>query len=175
MKKILLLLTCVALFLSVLGCAVDNEPQKESYKPTQTDARTEEPQTFGINESAVFSNLKFTATELSTSKGEDFFVPSEGNVFVGIKFTIENISDEEQAVSSLLLFGAYVNDVKTDYSISASCVFDEGTLDGSIAPGKKLVGWYAVEVPADWETIELSVQADIWSNSSATFLFQNNK
>ena len=127
---------------------------------------------YGINQTAELKTLKFTATELSESNGEDFFEPEEGNVFVGIKFTVENISDEEQSVSSLLLFEGYVDDIKCDYSISAACVFDEGTLDGSIAPGKKLVGWYALEVPSDWSVIELEVQSNWITGNSAKFKFE---
>lgn len=174
MKKLILLLVCLALCLSTVACSIDNAPKKEQNNGTQATTDNKGPQTFGLNESAVFSSLKFTATELEQSEGKDFFTPSEGNVFVGIKFTVENISEEEQSISSLLLFDSYADDVKASMSISASCVFDEGTLDGSIAPGKKLVGWYAIEVPVGWKTIELQVQANIWSNSSATFVFQNN-
>lgn len=174
MKKLIIPLLCLALCFSSVACAVDSAPEKENNSTTQTTSGVQDPITFGLNESAVFSKLKFTATELVQSEGEDFFTPSDGNVFVGIKFSIENISDEEQSVSSLLLFDSYADDVKTSLSVSASCVFDEGTLDGSIAPGKKLIGWYAIEVPATWKTIELQVQANIWSNSSATFVFQNN-
>lgn len=172
MKKLLLLLLCFALCLSTAACAT--APEKETNSAMQTNPSVQGPQTFGLNESAVFSKLKFTATELVQSEGEDFFTPSAGNIFVGIHFTIENISDEEQTISSLLLFDSYADDVKAGLSVSASCVFDDGTLDGSIAPGKKLIGWYAIEVPANWQTIELQVQANIWSNSSATFVFQNN-
>lgn len=175
MKKLFLLLLCLALCFSAVGCAVDSAPEKEQASSSQGNSNNEAPQTFGLNEAAVFSNLKFTATELSQSEGKDFFVPKDGNVFVGIKFTIENLSNEEQTISSLLLFEGYVDDVKTSWSVSANCVFDEGTLDGSIAPGKKLVGWYSVEVPANWKTLELQVLNSIWSNNSATFVFQNNK
>ena len=84
--------------------------------------------------------------------------------------TIENISDEEQSISSLLSFTAYIDDVKCDYSISAATVFNEGTLDGSIAPGKKLVGWYSVEIPSDWENLEIDVKPDILSDNTAKFV-----
>ena len=73
----------------------------------------------------------------------------------------------------MLLFEGYVDDVKCDYSFSAACAFDEGTLDGDIASGKKMVGWYALEVPAEWSSIELVVQPDFLASSSATFVFEN--
>ncbi len=72
-----------------------------------------------------------------------------------------------------MLFEAYIDDVKCDYSVNAACAFDEGTLDGAVSPGKKLVGWYAVEVPADWAELELQFKNE-WlngSDESVTFVF----
>ncbi len=171
MKKLLVLFLAVALCLSFAGCSdapvKDAGGEKNETKPTEQKKEL----VFGLNEAAVFSNLKFTATEMKVSEGEDFFTPATGNVFVGIKFTIENISNAEQTVSSLLMFNGYVDDVKCDYSLSAACVFDEGTLDGTVAPGKKLIGWYALEVPADWSAIELNIQNNLLSNNPAKFVF----
>lgn len=174
MKKLLALFIAVALCLTFAGCVtVDESPVKDTGANNNETKPTEQKKelTFGINETAAFSTLKITANEIKQSEGDGFFVPEAGKVFVGVKFTIENISDEEQTISSLLMFEGYVNDVKCAYSFNAACAFDEGTLDGSLAPGKKLVGWYALEVPADWSTIELDVQHDILSNNPAKFVF----
>lgn len=168
MKKVVFLILCVVMCLSVVSCF--EEPVKETNSVSSQTEKTE--QKFGLNESAVFSSLKFTATQIKESDGENFFTPQTGNVFIGVKFTVENISDEEQSISTLLLFDGYVDDVKCEYSISASCAFDEGTLDGSIAPGKKLVGWYALEVPKEWKQLELNVQSNLFSNNSAKFVFE---
>ena len=170
MKKLLSALLCLLLCFAFSACEVDEEPSKE--KAEVVSSQEIKKETFGLNESAVFKDLKFTATEIKESDGESFFAPATGNTFVGIKFTIENISNEEQSVSTLLLFEGYANDVKCEYSISAAAAFDEGTLDGSIAPGKKLVGWYALEVPKDWSTIELQVQSTWLSNNPANFVFE---
>lgn len=155
------------------ACLADESPKKISGDaPTEAvQNQGKEEETFGLNDSAVFQTLKFTATEITESNGDSFFTPEEGNTFVGVKFTIENVSDEEQTVSSILLFDSYVDDVKSSYSLSAACVFSDGTLDGTIAPGKKLVGWYSLEVPQNWSNIELEVQANWLSNSSAKFVF----
>lgn len=169
MKKWLALVLALVLCFCMTAC-LDDMPTKEDASPNGGEEAGEE-QVFGLNETAVFKTLKFTATEIKESKGEDYFKPEAGKVFVGVNFTIENVSDEEQAVSTLLLFEGYADDVKCDYSLSAACVFDEGTLDGELAPGKKLVGWYALEVPENWNTIELNVQSDWLSDSSAKFVF----
>lgn len=174
MKKILALILAVAALFSLAACLEETTPQKETYEATQTEAENKkEPkeETFSLNETAVFETLKITALEMKESAGDGFFQPETGNVFVGVKFEIENVSDEEQSVSSLLLFDGYVDDVKSAYSFNASCAFSDGTLDGDIAVGKKLVGWYALEVPAEWSTIELEVKSDWLSSISAKFVF----
>lgn len=168
MKKFIALFLCLVFSFSFAACVSEDVPTKEQNEVSSTKTTTKD--TFGLNETAVFKDLKFTATEIKESDGDDFFTPEEGNVFVGVKFTIENISDEEQTVSSILLFEAYADDIKCDYSFSAACDFD-GTLDGSIAPGKKLVGWYAVEIQENWNELELNVQSNWLSSKNATFKF----
>lgn len=170
MKRIAAMILALVMSLSLAACSANDAPSKEEQGKNEP-AQTEQKNTFGLNETAVFKDLKFTATTLEESKGEQFFEPESGNVFVGIQFTIENISDEEQSVSSVLLFDAYADDVKCSYSLSATMAFD-GTLDGSLAPGKKLVGYYAVEVPEGWQKLELDVQSNWLSSNSARFLFE---
>ncbi|MBE6904607.1 MAG: DUF4352 domain-containing protein [Ruminococcaceae bacterium] len=173
MKKFLCFLLSVILIMSLSACIMEDVPIKEEGKEQSQSVSEKKDTTYKLNDAAVFKDLKFTATEIKESNGDGFFEPESGNVFVGVKFTIENISDEEQSVSSLLLFEGYVDDVKSSYSLSAACAFDEGTLDGTVAAGKKLVGWYALEVPENWSTIELDVQSSWLSNSSAKFVFEN--
>lgn len=169
MKQIFCVILSVIMMLSFASCFESDKPTKQQAQAPVSSKKAEEK--YGLNETAVFSALKFTATEIKQSNGTNFFTPEAENVFVGVKFTVENISDEEQAISTLLLFEGYADDVKCDYSFSAACAFDEGTLDGSVAPGKKLVGWYALEVPKDWSEIELDVQATWLSNNPAKFVF----
>lgn len=170
MKKFGIIMLSIIMCFFFSACDFEEEPKKEQVEEASKEITQEE--TFGLNESAVFNDLKFTATEIKESGGGDFFMPEEGNVFVGIKFEIENISNEEQNVSSLLLFEAYSDDIKCEYSINAACAFNDGNLDGSIAPGKKLVGWYAVEVFKNWSKLELNVQSNWLSKTNATFVFE---
>lgn len=169
MKKILCCVLSVIMLVCCSACIAEDVPTKQTGQAGTSSAKKEE--TFGLNDTAAFKALKFTATEIKESDGDGFFTPEDGNVFVGVKFTIENISDEEQTVSSLLLFEGYADDVKCDYSFSAVSAFDGGTLDGSLAAGKKLIGWYALEVPENWSNIELDIQSTWLSNNSAKFVF----
>ncbi len=174
MKRVLALILVMMMCLSFVACTETDTPSKEGSNEStskETSQVKNQEGTFGLNETAVFNDLKFTASALEESNGKNFFEPEDGNVFVGVKFTIENISDEEQTVSSMLLFNGYVDDVKCKYSVSAAMAF-EGTLDGSIAPGKKLIGYYSLEVPKDWKKLELDVQSSWLSSTSARFVFE---
>lgn len=172
MKKILALLLVVVICCSFAACFDYDTPEKEIGETQSTETKTKKEETFGLNESAVFTDLKFTATELKESGGSEFLGPDEGNVYVGVKFTIENISDEDQTISSIMLFDGYADDVKCAYSIGGLVAFDGGQLDGTVASGKKMTGWYVLEVPKKWNEIELQVKSNWLSGSSAKFVFE---
>ncbi len=174
MKKLSALLLAFIMVISVCGCDLldDDTPKKETGNVSSASSSKPKDETFGLNDTAVFDAIKVTASEIKESEGKSFFTPGEGNVFVGVKFTIENTSDEAQNISSVLLFDAYLDGVKLEYSISAAAAFD-GTLDGEITPGKKLVGYYAVEVPKDWKELELQVKSSWLLNNRAAFVFKN--
>ncbi len=173
MKKIICCFLMIVMLASMAACDSGDAVGKETENQTGTSQGSTEPkeETFGLNETAVFKTLKFTATEMTESNGKNYMEPADGKVFVGVKFTIENVSSEEQTISSLLLFDAYVDDVKCSESFSGSVAFGSETLNGTIAPGKKLVGWYVMEASENWSDIELSVQSTLISNSSAKFVF----
>lgn len=176
MKKMLTLMAVLCLTASVTACGGTAVTDGGNAGNGDNVSATDEAKTsnkkdgiYGLNETVEFNSIKITALDMKESKGKQFFEPEEGKVFVGVKFEIENISDEPQNMSSLLLFDAYVDDIKCDYSFSAAVTFDEGTLSGELASGKKLVGWYPVEVPTDWQELELEVKPNWLSNNSAKF------
>lgn len=161
MKKLVSILLCMGLLLSFAGCS----------KPAVTDEAGNAVTEFSLNETADFDGLKITAVNMEEIKGKDYFTAGEGNVFVGVEFLIENTTEEEVNMSSLLMFEAYADDMSCDYSITGTSAFGGETVDGTVASGKKLQGWYAVEVPEDWKTIEMKVSPDIMDDKSATFVF----
>nr|WP_162990827.1 DUF4352 domain-containing protein [Maliibacterium massiliense] len=74
--------------------------------------------------------------------------PEAGNVFLLCKLDIQNNSDRELAVSSMMSFACYVDDTKVDISIpTLGSKGSEAQLDGSVAAGKKMSGVLGYEVP----------------------------
>ena len=163
----------VILLICALASGSGDKPEKETGNAAAAEQKTET--LFSVGETAVFGRIKVTANEICTTKGTDFFVPEKGNIFVGINFTVENIADKDVAMSTLLLFDAYVDGTKCQWSLNGTCAFDASnkTLDGTISPGKKLTGWYCAEVPENWKELELQVSQDFLSSSSnsAKFVF----
>ena len=173
MKKWMAGILIAAVVFSMAGCIPTMLPKTNTSSSHSSESSKDSSKTFGLNEAATLRHLQFQALQIKESYGGDFTTPHDGKVFVGVQFEILNTSEQEQSVSTLLLFDAYVDDVKCEYSFSANMVSEfDGTLDGSLAPGKKMIGWYAVEVPENWKTLELDVKSGWLSSGTARFVFQ---
>jgi RNA polymerase subunit RPABC4/transcription elongation factor Spt4 len=129
---------------------------------------------FGLNETAIFPNLNITALEVKTSTGNMFSAPESGNIFVGVRFEVENTSDRDQMISSFLLFDAYADGVKADLAIMAIGEFNGGTIDGTLSPGRKLTGWFPIEISTSTKTIEYEVKSNWLRNDKAIFTIDLN-
>ena len=185
MKKsvsILSALLVVAVFVSMaIASGSSDTPSKEagtaSKASAAASAATSSGQTFGLNDTAVFKNLKVTATEIKTSTGSTYLKPSDGNIYVGVNFTIVNTSNKDQVISSALDFDAYTDNNSASESITGASAFGSGTktIDGKIAPGKQLQGYYVIEAPKTTKVIEIQFKADLFGGSKAVFKFDMPK
>ena len=175
MKRVIaFMLTLTLAGMVSVACGTEATPKKETadeQKTEQEPAEEEEQDiTFGLNETAVFDTLKITALEMKESEGDDFIKPAEGKVFVGVKFKIENVSEEDQNISSLMLFSAYVDDTKADTELMVPSEFSEGSLDGTLASGKSMEGYFVVQAGTEWQQLQLDVQSEWLSNVKAQFV-----
>ena len=141
--------------------------------PTETTAETkqEEKSTFAPGEVVALNDVIVTFVGVTESTGSTYNKPNEGNVFILCEFDIENKTSEELGISSMLSFDAYCDDYSC--SISISGLIEKGNknqLDGTVAPGKKMNGVVAYEVPADWQEIEISFTPNVWSGKDIKFV-----
>ena len=100
---------------------------------------------------------------VSENNGGNYMAPQDGNVFIVCEFEIENNSDSDIAVSSLMSFEAYVDDYSTQMNLSAMLSTGKPQLDGTVAPGKKMGGVIGYEAAADWQNIEVRFAPGFWS------------
>lgn len=135
-----------------------------------TESRTEqEKTTFSVGEQVELNNVIVTLNSVTESSGSQFNKPSDGNTFILCEFTIENNSEKDLGISSIMCFEAYVDDFSTSMSLTATIEADKGQLDGTVAAGKKMNGAIGYEAPADWSEIEIRFTPDFWSNKDIIF------
>lgn len=128
---------------------------------------------FKIGETAEMNDVQVTLKSYKESRGDEWNRPSDGNVYVLAEFEIENNSDDEINVSSMLSFNAYADDYSLNYSVGALMENEESQLDGTIASGKKMRGYIGYEVPEDWKEIEIHFTENVWRNNKFKFIITN--
>ncbi len=151
-----------------------DEPQKvgTSSQPEQTG---EPEQTeFYVGDIVSIKNVEVTFVSCEKSYGVNYVTPDSGNVYLICEFFVENKSNRDIAVSSVLSFEAYVDDYSTSMSLLSGLLTDKGTLDGTVAAGKKLSGAICYEVPEDFESLEIRFTPDFWSGKDVTFIATND-
>jgi len=108
-------------------------------------------------QTARTKSFTLTLEAVSKPEGGEFNKPAAGKEFVELVLVIENTSDKEMTVSSMLMFDAYQDGFAVSESLSAQMASDIPTMDGTVAPGKKLRGKLAYELPVDWQELEIDV------------------
>lgn len=181
--KIVLGVLCAFVLIGVIGAMLggdddSDKPKKvegtnasQSNGEKEKDNNKEDDKTaFGVGEQVSLNDVIVTMNNVTESNGSQFNEPAEGNVFILCEFTIENNSEKDLAVSSIMCFEAYVDDYSTSMSLSAIIGAEKNQLDGTVAAGKKMNGVIGYEAPADWKEIEIRFTPDFWSGKDITFV-----
>lgn len=173
----------ILIFIAVISACVNDVPKKVGDRTDEntagtasgnvTDAETEAKTSFGIGEIAEMNDIRVTLISVTESEGKGYFKPDDGKVYLLCEFEIENRSDKDIAVSSIISFEAYVDDYVTSMDFTATTSSDKPQLDGKIAAGKKMRGVIGYEVDADWSEIEIHFTADFWLAKGFVFIAQN--
>lgn len=124
---------------------------------------------FTIGEKVALNDVVVTLVDVSQNSGDAFFGPADGNIFVVCEFEIENNSDKDIAVSSMMSFEAYVDDYATTINLASLASTNKTQLDGSVAAGKKMNGVVGYEVPKDWSEFEIRFTPNFWAGKEITF------
>ncbi len=177
----------VVLLVIIIGnssCSSEPTPSPEPSRPSISSTDTPEPTpstqpatdelTCSVGETVEAKSYRLTVEALNHVDSDNMFsVPDEGKEFIEVAVLIENTSDSEMHVSSLLDFDAYVDDFSINGDLSASVAAESESLDGTIAPGKKLKGSLCYQVPEDWKTLEIKANLGYSSRNQVTMLIEN--
>ena len=140
--KIVLGVLCAFVLIGVIGAMLggdddSDKPKKvegtnasQSNGEKEKDNNKEDDKTaFGVGEQVSLNDVIVTMNNVTESNGSQFNEPAEGNVFILCEFTIENNSEKDLAVSSIMCFEAYVDDYSTSMSLSAIIGAEKNQLD----------------------------------------------
>lgn len=188
--KVGLIVVGVFIVLGIIGAAIGGEDasqptttsstkSSDSVKSSSSKAASSKPEEkiYGVGETATSNDISIAFVGIEESTGSNMFTaPEEGKVYLLCEFNIENDSQKDINISSIISFEAYVD----DYSINQSLIGltekgSKGQLDGSIAAGKKMNGIIAYEVPQDWKEIEIRVNPDVFSFFGREVTFKATK
>ncbi|MBY0755499.1 DUF4352 domain-containing protein [Clostridium sardiniense] len=138
---------------------VANQGQKEDANKKEEANKTE---TFKIGDTIEVKDFKIKVNKISVDNGGKIIKPEDGNEFVKVDVTVENISSEEKTVSSILMFKVVDKDGRE--CKQAITENQNGQLDGKVAPGRKITGEYAVQAPKGEKGLELQFDSSLLSS-----------
>lgn len=112
-------------------------------------------------------------TNVMESRGNSYYKPEDGKVFLLIEFSIENRQSEDLTVSSMLCFSAWCDQslCTIDLDALATGLYAGKTqLDCVIESGKKYTGIVGYQVDQNWKKMKIQFQAEPFFSESITFL-----
>lgn len=165
----ILIVIGVIIILAAIGGGGGSSPEKVGEVEKKQDTPQKQTE-FYVGDVVAVNDIEVSFISCEESYGSGFLTPDAGNVYLVCEFEVNNKSNKDINVSSILCFEAYVDDYATNMSIYAGSETDKGSLDGTVAAGKRLSGVIGYEVPEDWETLEVRFTPDFWSNRDITFI-----
>ena len=171
---ILLILGIILVLDALLGDHSDGPTKVTDTQTTQQTAAQPEPtaqNVFGVGDTVKLNDVIVTLVSVEESQGSEFMTPDDGKVFLICEFEIENASDKEIAVSSMLSFEAYVDDYATALDLAATVSSDKQQLDGSVAAGKKMNGVVGYAADEDWSELEIRFKPSLASSKEIVFQY----
>lgn len=127
----------------------NNKPKKVAESKPTTAASTQpeksKTQIFKIGDVVKLKDYKVTVNKIRTDNGGEISKPKDGDQYLYVDCTIENISNEQKSISSVMMFKVEDSDGRSyEQTIPEH---QNGQLDGNVSAGQKMTGEYVCEVP----------------------------
>lgn len=174
--KILTVLIVLIILGAIGGAAGSNSPKKvgENKSATTSTQKSEskpKTQTFKIGDVVQLKDYKVTVNKVRTGNGAEGMEPEQGKQYFYVDCTIENTSDKEKDISSVLMFKVQDSDGRScDQSIPGD---QNGQLDGKVSPGQKLSGEYVVKIPQGKTGLRLVFDSSVLSTDGQVIVNLN--
>lgn len=173
--KILTAVAAMVILAGIAGTNSNNDVTKVESGSGDVSTSTQpekETRNFNVGDTVEKEGkYRITVSNLSEYVSQNEFMRApDGRKYVVANVEIENLtSDNDIAVSSLICFSLLGMD-GTKYDLALTDA--EGSMDGTIAPGRKLKGNIAFDVPVELTEAELEVNLDVFTGK--TIFFKGN-
>ena len=185
-KWIIIAVVVIILIAAVSGGGDDKDknPQKVGESTTGTATVKEETDTkdtsddktaqeeevnnvFQVGDVVETENFKITFVSAGVYESDnEFLQPKDGYEYWKFELKFENISDTDQAVSSMMDWECYADNSKVDQS----WIGDDSGLDATLSTGRETQGTIYFEVPQDAQSVELEYDVNFWQSDKIIFV-----
>ncbi|OWZ83208.1 DUF4352 domain-containing protein [Natranaerobius trueperi] len=157
-QVVTVLVICLFLVLAI-GSGEEETPEAVDEKETETeeintDEKEQKEEVFTIGDTVEMGELQFTVNSARFDTGDEYFSPDEGERWLVINCTIENLSSESTSISSMMMFDLVDEEhYSNDLSLGADT---DGQLDGELGANRTMRGEIAFSVSkehSEWEFI----------------------
>lgn len=175
MKKILIVVLAMLAMAMFSGCGEDLKPQKVDTanavdKASGNSGDKTESKEYKEGETVKIGESQVTLNSAKTSKGSGFEKPESGKKYVICNMTIENKGQEAKHHSTLASMKIEDED---SYTYTPTIYTKaNGSLDGELAPGRKMRGEVAFQVPEKAKKMKLIYDAALFGTGQIIFNFE---
>lgn len=122
---------------------------------------------FQIGDVVETENFKITFVSAGAYESDnEFLQPKDGCEYWQFEFRFENISDTDQAVSSMMDWECYADNAKVDQT----WIGDDNGLDATLSAGRETQGTIYFEVPKNVQSVELEYDINFWQSDKIVFV-----
>ena len=144
--------------------SVDSESQQDASKD-ETQEQTKSNR-FVVGDIVETKELRISYLRAQEYQSNNEFIqPDDGNVYYRMEFEVENISDEDQYVSSMMDWECYAD----GYVVKQEYIGDDD-LSATLSAGKKAKGALYFQLPKDAKSIELEYDITFYGNEKIVFV-----
>lgn len=160
------ILLCIFAFFIIIPSISNN---KSGTTGSITGNKSDTPSNrFEIGGVAQAEDLKITFLSAGQYTSDNQFIqPKEGYEYWKFEFIFENISKEDQHISTMLSWECFADNVKVDQTWLGD---DSNGLDATLSSGRQAQGAVYFEVPQDAQKIELEYDINFWKNDKIVFV-----
>jgi hypothetical protein len=135
--------------------------------PTPTSAPSPTPMSLTVGDSVTIGQMTFTVHGVRWGSSS-FATPTPGQGYLMIDVAIVNNKSEAVNISSFLMFKLVDMDGRAqDWTVFGE---PEGTLDGTLGPGRTMRGELGFDVDANQSSWELIIQPDLVETEQVIFM-----